>query len=194
MAAVAHFALIAALSDSMEAHDARMDLRYYRITARYSVIAASATAFSELWCHSFYSVPESYSSRPFALASSRISAGYPAASLVRPISFRVLRNGRYAISKCSINYLYSAKNDVPADLAARKKAEIGGKQAERWSLLAHIRRNLTEAWSKELTKGHEAKIKVREVSRRGYYIPWTKGSIKPTLANAPKNMHRGNTS
>ncbi len=40
--------------------------------------------------------------------------------------------------------------------------------------------------STELTKWHETKIKEREVSRRGFYIPLTKTEINPVLQNAPK--------
>ncbi len=73
-----------------------------------------------------------------------------------------------------------------ADLAARKKAEKGGKQAERWSSLAHIKKNLAQVRSTELTKWHETKIEEREVSRRSFYIPWTKAEINSVLENAPK--------
>lgn len=38
----------------------------------------------------------------------------------------------------------------------------------------------------ELTKWHETKIEEREVSRSGFYIPWTKAEINPVLGNAPK--------
>ena len=48
-----------------------------------------------------------------------------------------------------------------ADLAARNKAERGGKQAERWSSLAHIKKNLAQARSTELTRWHEMKIQER---------------------------------
>ena len=73
-----------------------------------------------------------------------------------------------------------------ADQAARSKAERRGRQVERWSSLAHIRKNLTEARSQKLAKWHEVKREERDISRRGYYVPWTKGGINPTLANAPK--------
>ena len=75
-----------------------------------------------------------------------------------------------------------------ADLAARNKAERGGRQVERWSSLAHIRKKLTEARSQELAKWHEVKTQERDISRRGYYVPWTKGGINTTLANAPKKI------
>ena len=73
-----------------------------------------------------------------------------------------------------------------ADQVARNKAERGARQVERWSLLAHIRRNLTEARSQELDKWHEVKTQERDISRRGYYVPWKKGGINPTVANTPK--------
>ncbi len=73
-----------------------------------------------------------------------------------------------------------------ADQAAKNRAERGGQQAERWSSLAHIRKRLVQARSQELSKWHEVKIQERENSRRGYYTPWTKEGINPTLANAPK--------
>lgn len=38
----------------------------------------------------------------------------------------------------------------------------------------------------ELTKWHETKIEEREVSRSGFYIPWTKAEINPVLGNDPK--------
>ena len=55
-----------------------------------------------------------------------------------------------------------------------------------WSSLAHIQKNLTKARSQELTKWLEAITQERENSRRGYYIPWRKAGINPTLGNAPK--------
>ena len=73
-----------------------------------------------------------------------------------------------------------------ADLAARNRAERGGRQAGRWSSLAYIKKNLTQARSTELTKWHEVKVQEREVSRRGFYVPWTKVEINPVLGNAPK--------
>lgn len=73
-----------------------------------------------------------------------------------------------------------------ADQAARNKAERGGRQVERWSSLAYIRKNITEARFQELAKWHEVKTQERDVSRRGYYVPWIKRGINPTLANAPK--------
>ena len=72
-----------------------------------------------------------------------------------------------------------------ADFAARDKAEKGGRQAERWSSLAHIRENLAKVRSTEITKWYEKSIQEREVSRRGFYIPWTKGA-HPILGNIAK--------
>ena len=74
-----------------------------------------------------------------------------------------------------------------ADLAARNRAEKGGRQAEPWSSLAYIKKNLAQTRSTELTKWHEMKMQESEVSRRGFYIPWIKAEINPVLGNAPKN-------
>ena len=73
-----------------------------------------------------------------------------------------------------------------ADLMAKNRAEKGGKQAECWSSLAYIKEILAQAQSRELAKWHEVKTQEREVSRRGFYIPWTKANINPVLGNAPK--------
>lgn len=72
------------------------------------------------------------------------------------------------------------------DLAAKNRAERGGKQVERWSSLAYFKKNLTQAQSKVLTKWHELKMQEREVSRHGFYVLSTKAEINPILANAPK--------
>ena len=71
-------------------------------------------------------------------------------------------------------------------MAAKSRAERGGKQAERWSSLAYIKENLAQARGRELAKWHEVKTQEREVSRRGFYIPWTETKINPILGNAPK--------
>lgn len=73
-----------------------------------------------------------------------------------------------------------------ADLAARKRAEKGGYQTESWSSLAFIKQNLTHVRSKELIRWHDKNIQERETSRRGFYVPWKKNNINPTLGNAPK--------
>lgn len=73
-----------------------------------------------------------------------------------------------------------------AYFAARDKAEKGGRQAERWSSLAHIRENLAKVRSTEIARWHERKIQEREPSRRGFYVPWTKPEINSVLGNAPK--------
>ena len=78
------------------------------------------------------------------------------------------------------------EGNIKADLTAKKRAEKGGKQAERWSSLAYIKENLAQARCKELAKWHEGKIQERETSRHGFYIPWTKDEINPILAKAPK--------
>ena len=73
-----------------------------------------------------------------------------------------------------------------ADLAAKNRAQRGGKQVERWSSLAYIKKNLTEIRAKELIEWHQTQTQERETSRRGFYVPWTKNGINPTLGSAPK--------
>ena len=73
-----------------------------------------------------------------------------------------------------------------ADLAAKTRAQRGGRQAERWSSLAYIKKNLSGIRAKELGKWHQTQTEKREASRRGFYVPWTKNGIDPTLGNAPK--------
>lgn len=96
------------------------------------------------------------------------------------------RNGHHVTLRWIPSHSRLTGNEK-ADQVAKRKAERGGKQAERWSSLAHIQRNLKKARSEELTKWHEAKTQERENSRRGYYIPWKKAGINPTLANASKS-------
>ena len=58
-----------------------------------------------------------------------------------------------------------------ANLAAKIKAETrGGSQAERWSSLAYVKRNLMQARSTELTRWHERKTQEREASRYGQTV------------------------
>lgn len=73
-----------------------------------------------------------------------------------------------------------------ADLAAENRVEKGGKLTERWSSLAYIRKNVNEMHSKDVTKWRETETQDRETSRRGYYIPRTKGGICSILGSAPK--------
>lgn len=72
-------------------------------------------------------------------------------------------------------------------MTAKNRAEKGGKQAERWSSLAYIKENLAQTRYKELAKWHEMKTQEREISRQGFYIPWTETKINPILGNTPKN-------
>ena len=99
-------------------------------------------------------------------------------------------NGQYAAIQWIPGHSGLIGNEK-AEQATRNKAERWGRQVERWSSLAHIRKNLTEARSQELAKWHEIKTQESDISRRGYYVPWTKGGINPTL---PRNIHRGTTS
>ena len=48
-----------------------------------------------------------------------------------------------------------------ADLAAKNRAKRGGRLTERWSSLEYIKRNLTEAWSKEIIKWNQIKTQER---------------------------------
>ena len=59
------------------------------------------------------------------------------------------------------------------DLTPRNKAEKGGKQMERWSSLAYIKKNLAKVHITQITKWHKKKIQEREVSCQGFYIPWS---------------------
>ena len=73
-----------------------------------------------------------------------------------------------------------------ADLAAKNRAEKGGRLTERWSSLAYIRKHLDEVRSRAVAQWHETEICEREISRRGYYIPRTKEGISLVLGNASK--------
>ena len=105
--------------------------------------------------------------------------------LIYKKSKKLESNGRQLTIRWIPSHSGLAGNDK-ADQAAKNRAERGGQQAERWSSLAYIRKNLVQARAQELTRWHELKIQERENSRRGYYIPWRKEVINPTLANAPK--------
>ena len=73
-----------------------------------------------------------------------------------------------------------------AHLAAKSRAEKGGKQAESWSSLAYIKKNVSQIRGKELTSWHERKTQERETSCHGFYIPWTKAEINSVLGMTPK--------
>ena len=73
-----------------------------------------------------------------------------------------------------------------AHLAAKIRAEKGGKQAEGWSSLAYIKKNVSQIRGKELTSWHERKTQERESSRHGFYMPWTKAELNPVLGKTPK--------
>lgn len=73
-----------------------------------------------------------------------------------------------------------------ADLAAKDCAQKGGRQAERWSSLAYIKKNLSGIRAKELDKWHQTQTQKREASRQGFYVPWANNGIDPTLGNASK--------
>lgn len=46
--------------------------------------------------------------------------------------------------------------------------------------------HVAQARRRELAKWHEVKTQEREVSRRGFYIPWTEAKINAIHGNAPK--------
>ena len=73
-----------------------------------------------------------------------------------------------------------------ADLAAKNRAEKGGRLTERWSSLAYIRKNVDEVRSRAVAWRHETEIRERKMSRRGYYIPRTEEGISLVLGNPPK--------
>ena len=73
-----------------------------------------------------------------------------------------------------------------AHLAAKSRAEKGGKQAESWSSLAYIKKNVSQNRGKELTSWHERKTQERETSRHDFYNLWTKAEINPVLGKTPK--------
>lgn len=58
-----------------------------------------------------------------------------------------------------------------ADNRAKNKTPKGGKLAEHWSSLFHIKKELEESKSQELTRWNEVKTQERESSRRGFYVP-----------------------
>lgn len=57
-----------------------------------------------------------------------------------------------------------------ADLAAKNRAENGGRLTERWSSMAYIRENVDEMRSRAVAQWHETDICEREISRRGSSI------------------------
>lgn len=78
-----------------------------------------------------------------------------------------------------------------ADNSAKNKTRKGGKLAEHWSSLFHIKKELDESKSQELTRWHEVKTQERESSRRGFYVPWVKRRMNEILGNtAKKNASR----
>lgn len=62
-----------------------------------------------------------------------------------------------------------------ADLVtAKNRAEKEEKLIKRWSLLAYIRKNVDNIWSKFIAHWHQTEIREKEISRWGYYIPSNK--------------------
>ena len=73
-----------------------------------------------------------------------------------------------------------------ADQSAKNRAYRGGKPAERWSSLTHIRKKMVESRLSELAKWHEREISEREASRRGFYFPRLKAGMDKLLGSTPK--------
>ena len=61
------------------------------------------------------------------------------------------KNGSFIVSHWVPGHADLIKNKK-ANLAAKLKAEKGGRQEDRWSLLAYIRKNLMQVQSTELTR------------------------------------------
>ena len=72
------------------------------------------------------------------------------------------------------------------EIAARNRAENGGRLTERWSSLAYVRKNMSEIRSKSIARWHETETHEREISRRGYYSPRTKEGISLMLGKSSK--------
>ena len=78
------------------------------------------------------------------------------------------------------------KGNERANLAARDRAERGGKLTERWSSLAYIKKNVYDIRLQELIKWHELETQNREASPRGFYVLRRTEGISIALGNASK--------
>lgn len=58
-----------------------------------------------------------------------------------------------------------------ADKSAKNRVGKGGKPAERWSSLAHIRKKMVKSHFSELAKWHKTKKDEKEASQQGFYFP-----------------------
>ena len=57
---------------------------------------------------------------------------------------------------------------------------------EQWSSLTHIKKQLTESHSQELTRWHEIKVQESETNRRGFCIPRVENRMNKVLGRAAK--------
>ncbi len=73
-----------------------------------------------------------------------------------------------------------------ADQGARGEAQKGEKPIEQWSSLTHIKKKMIESHSQELAKWHEAKIREREASRRGFYVLRVEKGMSKVLGHTAK--------
>lgn len=69
--------------------------------------------------------------------------------------------------------------------SAENRARRGGKPAEQWSSLMHIRKRMVESRFSELAKWNETKRGEREASRRGFYIQRLKADMDELLGSTP---------
>ena len=98
---------------------------------------------------------------------------------------KLCKNGSLIVIYWAPSHVDLIQNEK-ANLAARLKAEKEGRQEERWSSLAYMRKNLMQTRFTELTRLHKKKIQKKKASHSGKYISWTKNNISSTLRNAPK--------
>ena len=73
-----------------------------------------------------------------------------------------------------------------ADKAAKEAAIDGRIQAARWSSLAYINRNITEAMKSEIRSWHQVRSEERESRSQSYYVPRLRPRIHLVLGQAPK--------
>ena len=78
------------------------------------------------------------------------------------------------------------KGNKKADLAAKTYTQRRERQAEKWSSLAYIKKNLNGIRAKEFGKWYQTQTEKRKASCRDFYVPYTKNGINSTLENAPK--------
>ncbi len=92
-------------------------------------------------------------------------------------------------NRCSFHWIPSHSGLIgngKADLAAKNKAEKGGRCTDQWSSLAYVRKNVTKIRSKSIARWHKTETQEREISCCSYYIPRTKEGISLILGNFSK--------